>query len=212
MGRWGRCPMGRWGRSGGRCTFGRGGAGRISGFGPTSDFGTTPGLRRGSTGSGKGARFGPWRRHGRRSPRSTPSADRRPWARPRRPGRSRSRRSPRAARIVTEHTADGVKEFIDELVAAVAEHGPPTPPPGPVAAPGDAGAPAEGPPPSGDDIPVPAVFPVNVLRHHDADERAPIVVASAPSRAGLFGTIEITGTSSWRRCVTRQTTSSVLPP
>ncbi len=87
-------------------------------------------------------------------------------------------------RIHRAHPTDAVRAFLDELIEAVAEHGPP-----PVTgetAPPDPGAPDE-------DVPLPAVFRVNVVRHHGDDEGCPIVIDSAPSQAGIFGSFETTG-------------------
>ncbi len=90
-----------------------------------------------------------------------------------------------ADRVHAAHPVDAVRAFLDELIDAVAEHGPP-PLEGAAAA-----APSPGDP--DEEVPLPAVFRVNVIRHHPASESCPIIIDSAPSQAGIFGTFETTG-------------------
>ncbi len=89
-----------------------------------------------------------------------------------------------ADRVHAAHPSEAVRAFLDELIDAVAEHGPPS-------LEGAAAAPRPGDPDEA--VPLPAVFRVNVIRHHPATESCPIVIDSAPSQAGIFGTFETTG-------------------
>ncbi|MFK7960210.1 MAG: AAA family ATPase [Phycisphaerales bacterium] len=79
----------------------------------------------------------------------------------------------RADAITAEFDTVPVRKFLAELVEAVAKSGVPNMPDR------EDGEPE-----------IPAVFQVNVLRHHERDADCPVVVEAAPGRAAIFGTIE----------------------